>query len=57
MPKPKTISLTSDEIHAIIRALNSQFALLVQTTGNDEEYPLAEMDLVDDVIEKLREHQ
>ena len=57
MPKPKTISLTSDEIQAIIRALNSRFALLVQMTGNDEKYPLSEMDLIDDVIEKLREHQ
>ena len=54
LPKPKTVSLTPDEVHTVIKALNTRFAYLIQLS-DDAKY-LPEMDLIDDVIDKLKEN-
>ncbi len=50
---PKTISLTGAEVAALILALNSRFSVLIQYSDDDESLP--EMDIIDNIIEKLRE--
>ena len=52
--KPKTISLIPDEVLTVIKALNTRFAYLTQLSDDAKHLP--EMDLIDDVIEKLREN-
>jgi len=51
MPDPKTISLTGDEVNAALTALNSRIALLIQMS---DDKLMGEIDLLDDVIDKLR---
>jgi len=47
----KTISLTGDEINVVLTALNSRVALLIQMS---DDKLMDEIDLLDDVIDKLR---
>ncbi len=56
-PEPKTVSLTGDEVNVVLTALNSRFAMLIQMTAKVEDYPMTELDLLDDVVEKLRNHE
>ncbi len=51
-PSFRTVSLTPDEVHTVIKALNTRWSYLVQLS-DDAKY-LPEMDLIDDVILKLR---
>jgi len=51
MSDPKTISLTGDETNAVLTALNSRIALLIQMS---DDKLMGEIDLLDDVIDKLR---
>ena len=55
MSEPKVVSLTGPEIDAVLTALNNRCAILIHMTSNDENYPMTEIDLLDDVIEKIRE--
>ncbi len=48
---PKTISLTGAEIQTVWTALNSHFAWAMSLDEPDFE----EMDIIDNIIEKLRE--
>ena len=52
---PKTVSLTGEEVKAVLVALNSRAAMLLQMTAKVDNYPMTEIDVLDDVIEKLRE--
>ena len=52
MAKPVTISLTGDEVAALDRAISSRWATLMQLSIKDSE---SEMDLLDDILERLRE--
>ncbi|KKM89418.1 hypothetical protein LCGC14_1248850 [marine sediment metagenome] len=52
-PKPKTISLTPDEVLIVHAALDTRWCYLVQLS--DDARTLPEMDLIDDVIDKLKE--
>ena len=54
-PNPKTVSLTGEEVKAVLVALNSRAAMLLQMTAKVDNYPMTEIDILDDVIEKLRE--
>ena len=51
-PNPKTVSLTGEEVKAVLVALNSRATMLLAKVDN---YPMTEIDVLDDVIEKLRE--
>ncbi|KKL51182.1 hypothetical protein LCGC14_2298070 [marine sediment metagenome] len=54
--KPKTVSLTPDEVQAVIRALNYRFCWFELERGDGLVANLPEMDLIDDVIDKLKEN-
>lgn len=55
MSEPKVVSLNGLEIDAVITALNVRIAVLIQATSKTKGYPMTEIDLLDDVIEKIRE--
>ena len=55
MSEPKTVSLTGEEIDAVLTALVNYCATLIQAVSKTADYPMAEINLVDDVIEKLRD--
>ncbi len=50
--KPKTVSLTGDEREAVLRAVQSRIATLIQLSIKDS---TDEIEALDDAIEKLRD--
>ena len=47
-----SISLTPEEVHSVLAAVNTRWAYLIQLS-DDAKY-LPEMDVLDNIIEKLR---
>ena len=57
MSEPKVVSLTGEEIDVVLIALINYCATLIQAVSKTADYPMAEIDLADDVIEKLRDKE